>query len=498
MDDDTGRETAGGQDGDGGTVDSQMKWQQLVSETSSGMRADYVRRQADRQAAAAASWSAAQRHANQLLADAQPRLRRHRRGLGDAARRLPELLAALVMAAEHIFGNARPATVAVVVRGYVADTKAQDAVDADGNITPKTMAYQVLDHLMEAKELGVSAPHDAVDEWSGLDQFEALADALLTVLDAGRSSFFGGSNHESSALNFSVPIAAPTGRSLQLIRADLDQRPGLAGIKNVLDQFAAVEQVNAMRRAHGLTVDTGTRHMIFTGNPGTGKTTVARLVAEILDATGSLPGAHLVEADRSMLIGEWLGTSALKTRKVCEAALGGVLFIDEAYSLAGVGQGNHGAGADRFAHEALATLLKIMEDDRDELVVILAGYPSEMANLVTMNPGLTSRIGLTIDFPDYTDSEIVDIFVLLTNRADYLLAPHATAPIRAAVAAARAQPGFGNARWARTVLEAAIRAHAQRLTGDNPPDLDVEVDVADLQTLRLHDVQAALRQLAGR
>ena len=239
-----------------------------------------------------------------------------------------------------------------------------------------------------------------------------------------------------------------------------------------------------MRRGAGLDLDSGTRHMIFTGNPGTGKTTVARIIAEVLDATGSMPGAHMVEADRSMLVGEWLGSSALKTRKVAEAALGGVLFIDEAYSLAG--QSADGSRADRFAQEALATLLKIMEDERDALVVILAGYPAEMDELLKVNPGLSSRVGMTIDFPDYDDDALVDIFTLLCEKADYTVAPDAELPLRLALPRARAAQGFGNARWARSCMEASVRAHAVRVSAMSDPDVE------ELRTLRMADVRSGV------
>ncbi|MFM2438781.1 MAG: hypothetical protein RLZ55_1606, partial [Actinomycetota bacterium] len=275
--------------------------------------------------------------ADALLAAAEPRLRGLRGKLGDPAARLRAPLAGVLMAAEKLYGNSRPCTARALLLGFWGDISGDEAINADGNVTPGTFAYQLLENLLTAKDDGVPEPHDAVELWMADDLSAEISDALLTVLGPDQSAFNGGNNHEHSSLNFVVPVVAPTGRSLDDIRAGLDRTPGLAGIKNVFEQFAAVQTVNVLRRRHGLAVDHGTRHMIFTGNPGTGKTTVARIVAEVLDATGSLPGAHLVEADRSMLVGEWLGSSAMKTRKVAEAAFGGVLFVDEAYSLAGQG-----------------------------------------------------------------------------------------------------------------------------------------------------------------
>ena len=441
-------------------------------------------------------WRQSLTEADRLLAAAEPRLRRYRARLSDPAARLRPPLAALVMAAQNLYGNTRPATVESLLVGYLGDVTQEDAAVADdGAVTPGTIAYMVLDTLLTAKDNGVPEPHDAIEAWSGDDDNHGTIDeALLTVLRSGRSTYNGGDNHEHSSLNFTVPTTGPTGRSLADIRADLDTRPGLHSIKAVIDQLAAQETIKTLRLRHGIATDTSNRHMVFTGNPGTGKTTVARIIAEVLDATGSLPGAHLVEADRSMLVGEWLGSSALKTRKVAEAAIGGVLFIDEAYSLTGAGDGNHGSGPDRFGMEALATLLKIMEDERDELVVILAGYPNQMRDLLRANPGLSSRIGQTIDFPDYTDDELLAIFTHLSRQAQYTLGPDADTPLRRAIPHARPVDGFGNARWVRNTLDAAIRAHALRLTTAWP---DGNIDIEELQTLRLADTHAAIGQTTG-
>ena len=435
------------------------------------------------------AWRQAQRRAAALIAAAEPQLRSFRSVLGAPAEIVEPPLAALIVACDAAFKNSAPHTLAAAVTGLSGDTRADsEVVRADGEVRPGTLAYQILAPLADYEDAGVGEPRAAIDTWIDSERHATITEALTTAVVGRGSNYASGNNHEHSALNFTVPVVPPSGRSLDEIRADLDRRPGLAGIKDVVEQFAATEQINVLRRDAGLKTDASVRHMVFTGNPGTGKTTVARMVAEILDATGSMPGAHLVEADRSMLVGEWLGTSALKTRKVAEAAYGGVLFVDEAYSLAGTGEGNQ--SADRFAHEALATLVKVMEDDRDALVVILAGYPEGMANLLAMNQGLASRVGMHVHFPDFSDSELLEIFHLMAVESDYQLACDADAPMRSVLASARTQPGFGNARWVRSVFEATCTAHAVRLS--KALDAGNRVD-SELSTLRLGDVAQAVR-----
>lgn len=442
-------------------------------------------------------WEAGLAAADVLIVSAKRHLAGFRGALGDPAERIRGPLAALRVACPAVLGDVREASMVALLQAVVMQSAegAHCQVAEDGSITWGTLLYRTVDALVTLKDAGVPEPHTVFEEWMGDDKFAVIAEAMEVVLRGQKGATFNGNNnHEMSSLNFEVPIIRPTGRSLAQIRADLDTRPGLAGIKSVVAELAAVEQMKVLRRTAGLKVDDGARHMVFTGNPGTGKTTLARIVAEVLDATGSMPGAHVVEADRATLIGEFLGTSALKTRKVAEAAFGGVLFVDEAYALSGGGDTDSRSG-DRFAHEALDTLVKIMEDERDNLVVILAGYPEGMQRLMKMNPGLVSRIGMTIDFPDYTDAELLEIFTLLAGQRDYRLAPDAEAPLASAAAHARAGEGFGNGRWVRNVLEAAIRAHALRLTS-SLTDGGQEPGEDELQTLRLADVLAGLRGAA--
>jgi len=202
-----------------------------------------------------------------------------------------------------------------------------------------------------------------------------------------------------------------------------------------------------------------TRHLVFTGNPGTGKTTVARLVSGIYASLGLLSQGQLIEVDRSELVAGYLGQTAVKTAEVVAKAAGGVLFIDEAYSLTG----------DQYGSEAVDTLVKEMEDRRDDLVVIVAGYPAPMVAFVAANPGLSSRFRTIIEFDDYTDDELVEILRLLAEGADYELTPEAETRFRDLLAATGRGATFGNGRFSRNALEAAIGAHAWRLRDVEAP-----------------------------
>jgi Cdc6-like AAA superfamily ATPase len=211
-----------------------------------------------------------------------------------------------------------------------------------------------------------------------------------------------------------------------------------------------------LRRERGLPTTAGSRHLVFTGNPGTGKTTVARLVAQIYRTLGVVEKGHLVETDRSGLVAGFVGQTATKVRAVVDSALGGVLLIDEAYALV---RGNEGD----FGREAIDTLVKMVEDHRDDLVVILAGYPDEMAQLVAANPGLKSRFPTSIHFPDYTTDELVAIFTSMCHAAAYEPTEAALEVVRRRLDADPREQGFGNARTARNIFEAAVARHASRI-----------------------------------
>jgi Holliday junction resolvasome RuvABC ATP-dependent DNA helicase subunit len=258
------------------------------------------------------------------------------------------------------------------------------------------------------------------------------------------------------------PVPEEDPKTVEELLAELDELVGLADVKAEIHRQAAVLRVEGLRQQAGLKAPTITRHMIFNGNPGTGKTTVARLVAGIYRALGLLSKGQLVEVDRSELVAGYLGQTAMKTAEVVKSAEGGVLFIDEAYSLAG----------DQYGQEAVDTLVKEMEDKRDDLVVIVAGYPLPMEVFVAQNPGLASRFRTTIDFADYTDDELAKIFGVMARGAEYDVDDAVIESLREILAGVERGPTFGNARYVRNVLEAAIGRHAWRLREIEQPTLE--------------------------
>ncbi|MCA0252185.1 MAG: AAA family ATPase [Actinobacteria bacterium] len=261
-------------------------------------------------------------------------------------------------------------------------------------------------------------------------------------------------------------------KSVEEWLAELDELIGLASVKTEIHRQTAILRVDALRAKAGLKSPTITRHLVFTGNPGTGKTTVARMVAGIYAAIGLLSKGQLIEVDRSELVAGYLGQTAIKTAEVVASATGGVLFIDEAYSLNG----------DQYGEEAINTLVKEMEDKRDDLVVIVAGYTSPMIEFVANNPGLASRFRTTIEFSDYTDDELEKIFTQLATRADYDLDEACADEFRRQLSRQLRDHTFGNGRWARNLFEAAIGRHAWRLREVEEPTLE------QLRTLAAEDL----------
>jgi SpoVK/Ycf46/Vps4 family AAA+-type ATPase len=265
---------------------------------------------------------------------------------------------------------------------------------------------------------------------------------------------------------------------------ELDGLIGLDPVKHQVRDMAALARSEALRRAHALAVPDFSRHLVFVGNPGTGKTTIARLLAQIYAALGLLTTGQLVEVSRGDLVAGYIGQTAPKVIEAFRSARGGVLFIDEAYSL------DRGSTQD-FGREAIDTLLKLMEDHRDEVVVIVAGYPVPMDRFFDANPGLRSRFTHTITFPDYTNEQLVEIFARFFADNDFALAESGKATARTFFASQPRGETFGNARLARSLFEQAMVAQATRLMAIESPTRD------ELATITAEDILNATTQLSN-
>ena len=303
-----------------------------------------------------------------------------------------------------------------------------------------------------------------------LSEYCLQTDKKLTgtvTLTAAPEGLFFRLNDAPPAPLFDLLPAAYTG-ALDEIKAEISELVGLAPVKEYVFGLADNLQVQQRRAAAGMKTTSLSMHMIFTGNPGTGKTTIARLVAKYLKAIGALKGGQLVEVSRGDLVGRYTGHTAPLTNSVIESALGGVLFIDEAYSL-------YRGEQDSFGLEAIDTLVKGMEDHRDELVVILAGYTKEMETFLTANSGLASRFPNKIEFPDYTADELLDITNVLAKGKGYRLAEGCTFPLLGYYKRRQALDSrtAGNGRLARNTLEKAIFHQSRRLVAEPAAELDL-------------------------
>ena len=260
---------------------------------------------------------------------------------------------------------------------------------------------------------------------------------------------------------------------------ELEDLIGLENVKQEVKSLANFVKLQKQRQQKGLKTPKLSYHLVFTGSPGTGKTTVARIVARIYKDLGILKKGHTVETDRSGLVAEYVGQTATKTNAIVDSALNGVLFIDEAYALVPEGSGQD------YGQEAISTLLKRMEDDRDKLVVIIAGYTNEMKRFIDSNPGLQSRFNRYINFPDYSAQELVKIFHMYMKKNQYTISDEADTLLKEKLdyAVEHKDRNFGNARYVRNVFEKAIQMQANRLEGkSNLSDRQLtEITASDIE-----------------
>jgi len=367
----------------------------------------------------------------------------------------------------------------LVVIAESAETIDQASVAAYRQALPKRGTFYKTPAISEAAANLISACADA-DNCANI-----LTDnppAASTTKEQTGSVLVAEAVEEDTESETAAKSARPNGkaaiqsnRTVLEILAELDQLIGLSNVKKQLRKVVAVVEANRVRQENNEKAVAQSLHLVFTGNPGTGKTTVARLVAEMYGATGAIKGTKFRETTRADLVARYVGHTAQQTTQVINSVRPGVLFIDEAYSL------NPSHNGD-FAEEAIATLVKQMEDHRSELAVIVAGYNTPMDEFVKSNPGLRSRFQTFIHFDDYTDSELVEIYRQFANEAAIDLADGVTDVVSAAIQSARSKDDFGNARFARALWEQtyanmAMRAHQDGVVS---PDELKRVEPADV------------------
>lgn len=348
---------------------------------------------------------------------------------------------------------------AEVLRGHVLVAIAETVLDE--NI--RFERSKLLRDSLPARGASIKVPALA-NEASELIAQCTDARAALEILDGvtpkdTNTGGFISATETNSETSQSSPQVNETNQSAAELLAELDALVGLEGVKKQLRKVISVVEANRVRTDAGAKAVPQSLHLVFTGNPGTGKTTVARIVAKMYGATGALKGQKFREATRSDLVAPYVGQTSQQTDRVLQSVRPGVLFIDEAYSLK---PSHHGD----FAEEAVAAMVKGMEDYRAELAVIVAGYKDEMGEFVQSNPGLRSRFQTFIQFDDYGHDDLLEIYQRFANDAGIRLAAGVTERVTAAIKSASALPGFGNARFVRALWEESYANMAVRAAED--------------------------------
>jgi hypothetical protein len=351
-----------------------------------------------------------------------------------------------------------------------------DARDGGMRATRYYQGAMRLAHASAAVDL-VPSP----DEIAAIDRYRGV---LLAAFDAagvarpgapGDTTTFASTGPAAATPPAPMPVEPSPVRPIEQLLAELDDLVGLESVKADVRRLTSMLRIQQLRGERRLPTLETSHHLVFTGNPGTGKTTVARLLSQILRTLGLVSKGHLVETDRSHLVAGYVGQTATKTRAVLESALGGTLLVDEAYALARGGDND-------FGREAIDTIVKYMEDHRDDLALIAAGYPAEMEEFIDANPGLKSRFTRFIDFPDYSTDELVEIFERMSGDVRYHLDEAGRDALRAVIDAEPRTRGFGNARFVRNLFEEAVGRQADRLADVSDPTDD------QLTTLTADDV----------
>ncbi len=313
-------------------------------------------------------------------------------------------------------------------------------------------------YIIERFKKGEISITDAFIQLTNIDNNKPTFDMKYTFSDRNMNNL---NNNLSKDLKKELKVNPSNEDIILNYLNEMDNLVGLSNIKKIIKEYIAFIKVQKLREKYRLKAIPVVMHMIFKGNPGTGKTTMARIIGKIFQKVGFLKNGEIVEAERADLVGEYIGHTAQKTKKIIQKSLGGVLFIDEAYSLARGGEKD-------FGKEAIDTMVKAMEDNKDNLIIILAGYRKEMDFFLQTNPGLRSRFAIQIDFPDYSIDQLVEIAEMMYKEREYILDKNSKHYIYNVLTKVRNNEEInGNARSVRNLIEKSIRQQAKRVI-NNP------------------------------